>query len=142
MDINSIEEMKIIREIVIKDPEAKWIVEGIGLPIINFPLMSGARTINSTNFYPDLGRWHMIDPNAEFEDVYNRYAHIPITYFNEDKIRDKFILTSPDSFTVYLNYDELKKLDVKYIFSSNNFTDLDKFSLIIETAAYKIYKLN
>ena len=100
-----------------------WIVEGMGYPMFNFPIMYGAPTINSTNVYPNLDRWKKLDPEGKYEDIYNRYAHIVIELTDEEEAR--FELLVVDSFKVYLPVNKLKDLDVKYIFTSN---DLDKFN--------------
>ena len=44
--------------------------------------MVGAKTVNSVNVYPDLDKWHVIDPNGQYEEVYNRYAHILVDFQN------------------------------------------------------------
>ena len=58
------------------DEQALWIVEGMELPFLNAPIMVGAPTINSTNTYPDLERWRILDKSGKYEKNYNRYAHI------------------------------------------------------------------
>lgn len=134
--------IKTINEIVQKD-DGLWIVEGTGLPNINIPIMAGAKTINSTNVYPVLDRWKMIDTDNRNEEIYNRYAHITINLTNDDI--PEFKLTSPDAFTLSLNIDELTKLDVKYILSIRDLTSYsnDKINLerIYKNNNYEIYKI-
>ena len=114
--------LNVVKDIV-KEDDGLWIVEGMGLPMNNALIMAGARTINSTNVYPDLERWNSIDIDKEYENVYNRYAHITVNITNNKDSR--FELISPDAFNVDLSLEDLKKLDVKYIFTRNN---LSKFS--------------
>ena len=99
-----------------------WIVEGMEYPLFNYTIMYGAPTINSTNVYPNLDRWKKLDPNEEYKEVYNRYAHITIDIVDNEKT--KFELLYPDAFKIYLPVDKLKELDIKYVFTSN---DLEKF---------------
>lgn len=134
--------IKKIQEIAQKD-DGLWIVEGKGLPYNNIPIMAGGKTINSTNVYPVLDRWKIVDSNDENEEIYNRYAHITINLIKESNV--EFKLTSPDAFTLNLNIDELAKLDVKYILSlrdlsnySNDKIDLEK---IYEFNEYEIYEI-
>lgn len=120
-----------------------WIVEGAGYPLFNFPIMYGASTINSTNVYPNLDRWKLLDPDGQYEEIYNRYAHITIELVNEEKAR--FELIVQDAFKFYLPVNKLKDLDVKYIFTVN---DLEKFKnenvnfeKLYEEYGVRIYKI-
>lgn len=120
-----------------------WIVEGAGYPLFNFPIMYGASTINSTNVYPNLDRWKLLDPDGQYEEIYNRYAHITIELVNEEEAR--FELIVQDAFKLYLPVNKLKDLDVKYIFTVN---DLEKFKnenvnfeKLYEEYGVRIYKI-
>ena len=135
--------LKDIKQVVNQDNEGKWIVEGLGYPYINIPIMVGAPTINCTNVYPDLERWELIDKNGDYEDIYNRYAHITIILNNE---QTHFELTAPDTYTVFLNIEDLKLLDVEYILTPNKLENYNSeeinFELIEEENIFKIYKIN
>ncbi len=111
-----------IQEIAVED-KGKWIVEGEMYPLINIPLIAGAPTINSTNVYPDVDKWKMLDSSGKSEKIYNRYAHILIDLISEKKT--SFELLHPDSFKVHLNIEDMEKLEVKYILSHN---ELEKYS--------------
>lgn len=120
-----------------------WIVEGLGFPFNNLPIMAGAPVINSTNSYPNLDRWRMINSSEECEKIYNRYAHINIDLQNDQKT--KFTLLQSDVFKIDLNINDLSILGVKYILTKN---DLDRFSNknihfenIYSDNGYKIYKI-
>lgn len=130
-----------IKEINEKNPGI-WIVEG-GYPLINFPIMYGAATINSTNTYPDLNRWRKLDTTGQYENIYNRYAHITIE-LTKDK-EAKFELLYPDVFKVYIPINTLKDLNVKYIFTGNDLekmtTNEVEFNKIYDEYGVKIYQL-
>ena len=129
-----------IESIVHQDPNGKWIVTD--LPI-NYIIATGAKTINSVNVYPDLDKWHVIDPNGQYEDVYNRYAHITVDFQNETNTT--FNIVSADLIHINMNVNDLEKLNVSYIstpkdleqFSNGNIT----FEKIYEKDSYKIYHL-
>lgn len=133
--------IKEVQTIVNNDPSANWIVQDMQ---IDYLTISGAKTINSVNTYPDLNKWHAIDPNGENEEIYNRYAHIMIEFNNNTNTT--FKLTSADLFTVSLNVNDLEKLNVTYIESKNSLEEFNnthiKFENIYENQGYKIYKVN
>lgn len=61
-----------------------WITDNISTPLFNLPIIVGAPTINSINIYPNLDLWHKIDDKKEYEDIYNRQAHIGISIIEEE----------------------------------------------------------
>lgn len=132
---------KEVSNIVKNNPEANWIVQQTQLNIL---LPSGAHTINSINLYPDLDKWHKIDKNKTYEEVYNRYAHIEIELQNSSK--SSFRLISPDHFCVNLNINDLKILNVSYITTYTNLENLSNenitFNKINEFNNYKIYRVD
>lgn len=135
--------VQIAKPVAQKDPEALWIVEGLGYPYINFLIPVGIPTINSTNVYPDLEKWHLLDEAREYEDIYNRYAHIIVdltntpTYFEEG--------ASGDQFVVHLNSEDLKSLCVGYIYTKRDLTEYnnDTVELVLVEQADddRIYKV-
>lgn len=120
-----------------------WIVEGAGYPLFNFPIMYGAPTINSTNVYPNMDRWKLLDPDGQYEEIYNRYAHIVIDLVEDEEAR--FELLVQDSFKLYLPVNKLKDLDVKYIFTVNDLEDYENeninFEKLYENYGVRIYKV-
>ena len=117
---------------IARNDKSLWLVEDDGIVRNNFPIMFGAPTINSVNVYPVLDRWRKLDPTGKNFSIYNRYAHITITFSNE---ATKFDIHRGDMFELTLNPADLPKLDVRYILSPHD--DLEKFS----TAAIKIIKI-
>ena len=122
--------------------DQKWVVEE-DFPMGNYAIIAGAPTINSTNTYPNLAGWNAVDPEKKYEDIYNRYAQVSVKL--QDNNETNFELTATDGFRVYLNINDLKKLNVKYILTKN---DLDSFSnekiqfhKIYELKEQKIYSL-
>ncbi len=145
--IDVIYNSEIIKQIqsIQKQENGKWIVEGESYHTGNYILMAGIPIINSTNTYPDMEKWHMIDTENKYEKVYNRYAHITIKIKNKDEIPEKkFKLIDPDSFEVNITPQELQKLEVKYIFTGNNLEKYSnneyKFEKITNINQYNIYK--
>lgn len=131
--------VRAIQKIHHLDAEGKWIVEGLGYPMGNLPIMVGAPTINSTNVYPALDRWEMLDPEKAYMDEYNRYAHIWI-YMKQEGEAD-FSATSSDCLTVNMTLEDMEKIGAKYIFTSNDFTEQYKgtLELLEEINGYRIY---
>ena len=118
-----------------------WITESMSSLMSNVPVMVGAPTINSTNTYPDLERWALLDPEGDDEKTYNRYAHITIELQDEEKT--SFTLNAADNFTVSLNVDDLETLGVERIFTSRDLSELEteevSFRLRVGRDTYNIY---
>ena len=126
--------------------EGQWLVNDLGFPIPNYVLMAGVPVVNSTNTYPALDKWRMFDPEHKYEDVYNRYAHISIKIWNSDEdYKDKFELIKLDYFSVNLVPEELKKLNIKYVFSVDAIdkynTEHINFVQLFSHNGFSIYKV-
>ena len=128
-----------VQEIVAEDSEALWIVDSYGFPVPNYIVANGARTINSTNYYPNEDMLYTLigdeKEKEEIKEIYNRYAHISI-----DLIKDEthLELLGADHFKIYLNYKQLKDLNVTYILSSRDLEGFSDDSINLE----KIYSEN
>ncbi len=129
-----------VESIVHQDPNANWLVKDMG---INYLLVAGAKTVNSVNVYPNLDRWHILDPTGENEIAYNRYAHIVVEFQNETNTT--FNIITPDQILVNLNVNDLEKLNISYIATSHDLEPLSNenvtFEKIYQKDAYKIYHL-
>lgn len=129
----TVKEISSIRE---EDPEALWIFVSKDSHVNNIPVAVGARTINSTNTYPTLERWHKIDKTGQYEDVYNRYAFIKTDITDGDT---KFTLNNPDDITVELNQNDLDTLGISYILSYK-LINAEGYNKIYNDSNYYIYK--
>lgn len=147
--IDVIYDQEIVKEIKqINDANSGlWVVDSgndTGFPIINIPIMVGAPTINSTNVYPLLERWHLLDPNKSQEDIYNRYAHISINLVNGET-KSTFELKNPDQFTIKLSTSDLELLNVRYILSKHKLNEFssDKvnFKELSSANGFTIYEI-
>ncbi len=127
-----------------------WLVENLGLPCQNYLSMAGCPVINSTNIYPNMNLWKMLDKEKDkkYDVIYNRYAHVKmILVKSDDEIEDKFKLESTDSIIVYITPQDLRDMNIKYIFTvgvMEEFNDeKQEFELIYNDAHnYHIYKIN
>lgn len=132
-----------IQTITKKDTKSKWLVDSIGYPMTNLPLVAGAPTINSTNAYPNLELWQSLDTNNLYNDVYNRYSHILVELTNSDE--PVFELLQPDVFKVMLPISKLAQLDVKYIISIRDLSSFNTEDIHFELQStadnYLIYKV-
>ena len=130
-----------VGHIVEQDPDANWLVQEIS---IDYLTVFGAKTVNSVNVYPDLAKWHQFDKNNESEEIYNRYAHVYVEFVNDSDTH--FELGSADVVLVYLNVNDLSKLNISYIASPNNMEPFNNenvtFNIIYDAGTCKIYKVN
>ncbi len=119
---------------------AIWMVVSDNYVINNVPIMVGARTINSTNTYPNLELWEKIDEGGAHKDIYNRYAHILMNVTNDNTSFELVEKDPPDMVIINVNRGDLSKLGVNYILSDKN---LDAYNLLkIDTVeGYTIYKV-
>lgn len=131
-----------VRELSEEDPDALWAADVASLG--QLCVSAGARCVNSTNTYPVLERWKSVDTTLEFEDIYNRYAHITIDVTTEANC--SFASSFPDTFTAALNAEHLGEMGVEYFISTQG--NLDEcsyagweFTLIDQAAHLYIWKL-
>ena len=118
-EITKSETMQQIRDLVKEDPKAIWLVVNIAYPATNIPAMAGADCLNTTQTYPQKTRWETLDQEGEYEDIYNRYCHIRASLGSKTMLE----LVSTDYVEVTLSPEELKKLNIRYIVSTNDFDE-------------------
>jgi len=119
--------------------EEKWVSLIFEGPAFLFA--SGASTINSTNLYPNMELWQRLDPNREFEFVYNRYAHVSATLTHENTW---FELLHYDWIMLHLSFNDFESAGVKYIHSHYPLDNHEEFNLTLlydEGGSY-IYKVS
>lgn len=113
------------RSISSKDPDAIW----AGSQNVNsqYLIANGIKVINGINEYPNYNWINKIDRKHDYENVWNRYAHISI------KLSDKtyFKLIQTDLYELYLNYDDIKALNIKYYYTFEriDYSKFGKFNL-------------
>lgn len=118
-EITKSETMQQIRDLVKEDPQAIWLVVDMAYPATNIPAMAGADCLNTTQTYPQKTRWEMLDQEGEYEDIYNRYCHIRASLGNKTMLE----VVSTDYVEVTLSPEDLKKLNIRYIVSTNDFDE-------------------
>lgn len=118
-EITKSETMQQIRDLVKEDPQAIWLVADMAYPATNIPAMAGADCLNTTQTYPQKIRWEMLDQEGEYEDIYNRYCHIRASLGSKTMLE----LVSTDYVEVTLSPEDLKKLNIRYIVSTNDFDE-------------------
>ena len=118
-EITKSETMQQIRDLVKEDPQAIWLVVDMAYPATNIPAMAGADCLNTTQTYPQKTRWETLDQEGEYEDIYNRYCHIRASLGSKTMLE----LVSTDYIEVTLSPEDLKKLNIRYIVSTNDFDE-------------------
>ena len=104
-----------------QDENKKWLVlDNFVIP--NYFLANGLKVINSTNVYPNMDFYHLLDKDLKYEDVYNRYAHLEVTLTDDET---SFSNSGEDLVRLNLNNNDLCKLDVDYL---GSLTDVSKFA--------------
>jgi len=134
---------KAIRAINSED-EGTWAVIQSIQVLSNVPPMVGASTVNSTNTYPNMQIWKILDPSGEHAYMYNRYLHLEIRVSHEAEPR--YELVQADYLRLWLSLADLKKINVKYLMSTSDLSTFsntsDKLTLLYRYGYCYIYKLS
>lgn len=119
---------KEIQEIKSTDEDALW--AGNSNITGQYLVANGVNTLNGVNTYPNFKWLKIVDPEGEYNEIYNRFAHIHINLGD----KTNFTLLAADSYLATLTYDNLKELGVKYYYSNVKLSDdlKEKFRLEIK----------
>lgn len=109
-------------EIRESEPDALWIGDDTGIYLNNYMVANGLRTIDSTNVYPNLELFELLlGENAESqEQFYNRYEHMNVNITDDETHIE---LPAADNMLIWLNYNDLKKLEIDYIVVKNDINE-------------------
>jgi len=122
--------------------DGSWMVENLYFPVNNYPIMAGAPTINCTNTYPNLDLMYSLDPAKKYENIYNRYGSFMFVVTEEET---KFELANADLFNIYINVDDIIKLNSRFVLTNRNLEQFNNskisFIKIKEVCEYKIYEI-
>jgi hypothetical protein len=137
---------KIVSDLNAKDPNAGWVVFG-KYQYANYLKSAGINCFNGVQFSPPLEKLHVLDPEKQNEDVYNRYAHICFSrmiYDERDSI--SFTLNQPDLYTINMDpcSPRLKQLGVRYFlfpYKPNPY-EVRRMTLLVDSFGVYIYKSN
>lgn len=118
---------KEIQEIKASDEDALWV--GNSNITGQYLVANGVNTLNGVNTYPNFKWLNIVDPDGEYNEIYNRFAHIHVTLGDETD----FTLLAADSYLATLTYDNLKELGIKYYYSNVKLSDKIKEKFKLET---------
>lgn len=122
-----------ISDISQHEPESRWMSSDNVFFFADFVMANGAKVLNAINFYPDLEKWAIIDPNGTYEEASNRYVNQGVVLTGET---DSVELVSPDQIRLYLNPESLKRLEIRYLFTPVDHTEfLEKHGIACEYVA-------
>ena len=118
-----------------------WISEG-DFPLPNLPLLAGKPTLNSTQEYPDLERWAIIDPERKYVDCYNNFSHIIVVLGEEPT---SFERVSGDVMRISLDYRDLQTLGITHLVTANTYAeDIGSvhFELLFAANGFNVYAIS
>jgi len=104
---------KIIKEENKKNPNARWAVYGNRL-LPNFFIAAGGDVLDGVKYTPPFNDIKILDPKGEYNNVYNRYAHIMMGE-NKDLTKEiSFELIYADLYRINIDpcSEKLKQLGV------------------------------
>lgn len=125
---------KEVEKIIANDEDAKWICVSTPYYIQNYIAVTGAYIVNSTNYYPNFNLWDILDPEGNYDDIYNRYAHLSIDLTKEST---DFRLISTDHVGLTLNVNDLEKIDIDYMISVLDMTEYNSEDITFEKEYYE-----
>ena len=136
---------KVIQKYVEEDPDGIWIGADIPFFVVsNYLASNGARTLTSTNVYPNSELYQrIVGTDEKYEEIWNRYHHI---YFSIYEAGNSLKLVGPDVVKIMMNYIDLNDVGIDYILTIRNLESqkmysIDNVELIEEVGVYKIYKV-
>ncbi len=103
----------------------------------SFTTLCGAETMNYVNTIPNLELWHKMDPKRQYEEVYNRYAHVTVDLLTEGET--SFSLNVVDNFTIHIAPQDLSKMEIDYVIAEEEL-ELDNPYYTLEKV-YDEYKV-
>lgn len=129
-----------IHELAQSNSENYWLAIG-DIKLSAISIANGAKTLNAVNFYPDYGKWKILDPDGKYDNIYNRYVHM-ITTMNNDQ-REFLPGPTADTMKLNLSYDDAEKLQVRYLLTAGELeTQDDRYKKIYDDSEgnYFIYE--
>lgn len=124
-----------------------WGKDGIW-PLNDYPIMFGAPTINSFQYYVCWSRWNQFSLTEEDKKALNRSGHMNIILTNSHQTSFQCLRqysSTADVVNILLNISDLPKLGVSHILTSNNLEEMNTehiiFTPIAECKGYKIYRV-
>ena len=133
--------MRLARSISESAPEAVW--AGDTSMSAQALLASGIRAIDSVALYPDLNTWRKVDPQGNYEQAYNRYAHITMELTEEET---SFESNHPDALLVRINADDVPKLGIDYWLTKQDLssynTDRVTFVKAGSSGSWNVFKVD
>ncbi len=111
---------EVIQFITQENKDGKWMaLNSVVLP--QYALACGAPTINSINYIPNYDMWEILDSEREYEEIWNRYAHMVIAFSDDDQ--SHYELLGPDLMQMRLNREDFLSLDASYVITQNEIPD-------------------
>lgn len=109
-----------ITQLAKENQDSYWIGYG-NFVLPSYLLANGAKAFNAVNFYPDMKKWEILDPNKEYVDIYNRYCHI-FTILSNDGKNHILSTNSADIIKLELTLEKMNELKIKYILANVDLT--------------------
>lgn len=126
---------KKIQNLVNENPDAKFLTTNGFITLQNYILVNGGKSINSTNFVPNLELWYKLDPYRKYNYVYNRYTNVSFSLVDTET---KFTLLQVDHILVSLSYDDICLTGANYLVTDQKLNDNSEYYLEIYNE-YGIY---
>ena len=111
---------RVASDIEAEDGGGGWVAFDVGATVRGTLVATGADVVSGVSFYPDEQAWSRLDPDGEYEDVWNRYAHVFFTVA-PPATEPVIELLQDDALVVHVDpcAEELRRLGVRYVVSTD-----------------------
>lgn len=109
-------------EEVSKKNDSKWIAYNNHY-LAQYALANNASVINGIHYYPQFKIWNILDPDKKYIDIYNRYAHINISEYEEGEEYIRLVYQDALEVNISPCDKKLDELNVKYIITNQDMSD-------------------
>lgn len=132
---------------IVEASEDVWNYDGIWI-MNNYPIMFGAPTINSFQYYVYWPRWNTFQLSDDDRKVLNRSGHMNVILTKNEKTSFQCLrqyASTADVVTIMLNINDLSKLETSYILTMRNLEYMNNekivFVELVSCNGYKIYQI-
>lgn len=121
-----------------EEDDSKWIAYNNNY-LAQYALSNNASIINGIHMYPQFKIWAILDPEKKYTDIYNRYAHINVSEYEDGEEYIKLLY--PDALQINISPcdSRWKALNAKYIITDKQMSEYECLTLLKNFDVKNVY---